>query len=73
MTWRVLVEYPLDAGREAMDKAITNAAGKPPGFSGAGMGMRDVGWHIESEIEVARLRKALKAIGLSPVVTELQA
>ncbi len=70
MTWRVMVEYPLE-NREMMDRAIVNAVGRPFGFSGAGMGMRDAGWHVDSEIAAARIKRALKAIGVSPTVVEL--
>lgn len=66
--YRVYVEYPMELGRDAMDRAIRHAAGRDFGFSGAGMGMRDVGWHFGSEIEAARVSRSLKAIGLSPVM-----
>lgn len=68
MVWRVSVEYSLSLGVSAMDSAIEQAAGRPRDFSGAGMGMRDVGWRVGSEIEAARIKRSLKKIGLAPVV-----
>lgn len=70
--WRVYVEFAMDANGDNMERAIIHAAGASPSFSGGGMGNRDVGWHCDHELNARRIERALKAIGLSPVVREIQ-
>ena len=49
----------------AMDDAIEAAVGRVSDFAGAGIdGRRDHGWVCKSEIEVERVKRALRGIGL---------
>lgn len=69
--WRVMVEFPLDENREDVERALNHAAGREFGFAGAGVEMRDVGWHCDLEIDACRIERALKAIGFRPSVTQI--
>jgi len=63
----VRVEYDF-SNWPAMDAVIEQAVGRHSDYSGAGMGCRDHGWVCESDIEVARIARALKEIGLVPTL-----
>lgn len=52
----------------AFDLAVNAATGRPSDFSGAGCGRRDLGWVCASEIEAARMARALMKIGLHPKI-----
>lgn len=51
------------------DHVIESVVGRNADYSGAGFGVRDLGWYCQSEIEAARIKKALAAIGLQAKVS----
>lgn len=71
MRRRVRTSYSLREyfGREtSMDAAAMHAVGRPPDFSGSGFYERDLGWFCDGEVEQQRVARALRKIGLAPVV-----
>jgi len=64
---QVRTSYTFNGSFE-IDDAAHAAAGRVSDFSGAGFGMRDLGWRCESEIEAERIARALRKIGLMPEI-----
>ena len=56
------------AGSFEIDAAAHSAAGRVSDFSGAGFGVRDLGWVCQSELEAERIARALRKIGLQPEI-----
>jgi hypothetical protein len=64
---QVRTSYVFNGSFE-IDDVANHAAGRPCNFSGAGFGMRDLGWWCESEIETERIARSLRKIGLTPEI-----
>jgi hypothetical protein len=48
----------------AMDDVIAKAVGRRQDFSGSDFAGRDMGWVCQSEIEVERVSRAIRKLGL---------
>lgn len=64
---RVAVEIEL--ADHTMDDELRAAVGAPA-YSGYGMGIRDMAWVCTSEIDLARVQRALKRFGITGRVVE---
>jgi len=64
---QVRTSYTFNGSFE-IDDAAHHAAGRMSDFSGAGVGMRDLGWVCQSEIEAERIARGLRKIGLTPEI-----
>ena len=63
MRFEVRTSYDF-ANFPAMDDVIHKAVGRDSDFSGSDFCGRDLGWVCGSEIEAARIERALKSLGL---------
>lgn len=63
----IRVSYDMTAF-PAMDAAIYTVAGRTSDFSGAGSFRRDHGWVCNSDIEIHRIARGLKRLGLKPEI-----
>lgn len=71
MKYEVQTYYVLPMPPDfTLDKVASSAAGRPPDFSGAGCGQRDLGWTCSSEIESQRIVRSLKKSGFDVTVAK---
>ena len=66
----VFTRYTFNGSFE-FDDAAERAAGRKTDFSGAGLGFRDLGWIVKSEIEAERIKRALDKIGLRAEIRDV--